>query len=57
MSTSPANGAFQRAKKPTPSLFADLPWIEVLPKTSDGPVLPLTIGISDDLLLRLPEEH
>ena len=51
------NSSKPALKRPTkPSPFADLPfdsWPAVLPKTSEDPVLPLAIGIADDLMLRL----
>jgi sRNA-binding protein len=50
-----------RTSTPKPSPFAVLPfsspWPAVLPKTSDDPIMPLMLGIADDLLLRLDETH
>jgi hypothetical protein len=45
---------------PWPSPFVDLPfdpWPAVLPRTGADLMLPFALGISDDLMLRLPEER
>jgi sRNA-binding protein len=51
----------ERNKRSWPSVFAGLPfegpWPAVLPQNSLDPVLPLAIGLGDDLMLMLPEEH
>jgi hypothetical protein len=50
------NSSKPALKRPTkPSPFADLPFDSrpAVPKTSEDPVLPLAIGIADDLMLRL----